>query len=224
MVAGIYTITNIRNNKIYVGSSNDIYYRMTKHKETLKRNRHYNLYLQSAFNKYGEDSFKFEILEETSLENRLYIEYYWINILYTMNPKYGYNLLPPDIGGNRFTSFKEVDEYDINGIFIRKWSSIKSAASFHNTSISTIVKVCKRKVNYTSNRIFRYHKEELGDVSNNKRGVKIIQYTMDDKIIKIWPSIISAGLDLNVDSSAISRACRGLSKTSVGFKWQYYGS
>ena len=41
-IAGIYCITNIISNKIYIGSSNNIYNRINRHKSSLKKNNHYN--------------------------------------------------------------------------------------------------------------------------------------------------------------------------------------
>lgn len=60
---GIYKITNIVNNKYYIGSSKDIEGRFKNHKSHLKRNKHRNGKLQSSYNKHGLDSFIFEILE-----------------------------------------------------------------------------------------------------------------------------------------------------------------
>lgn len=61
-IQGIYKITNIINNKIYIGSSTDIKKRWHGHKYDLRKNKHCNTHLQNAWNKYGEDNFKFEII------------------------------------------------------------------------------------------------------------------------------------------------------------------
>ena len=55
----VYKITI--NNKIYIGSSIDVYTRYKYHISFLKRNKHNNIYLQRAYNKYND--FKFEIIE-----------------------------------------------------------------------------------------------------------------------------------------------------------------
>lgn len=54
---GIYKIINLKNNKIYFGSSNNLYKRSADHFSALRKGKHENKHLQSAFNKYGEDSF-----------------------------------------------------------------------------------------------------------------------------------------------------------------------
>jgi len=67
--AGIYKITNIINNKIYIGSTNCLLRRKKEHFRHLKSNYHYNRKLQNAFNKYGIENFKFEILEEVVIQD-----------------------------------------------------------------------------------------------------------------------------------------------------------
>ena len=62
-VSGIYCIENVTNHKTYIGSSNNIYQRLLKHFALLRHNKHQNPHLQSAWNKYGEDSFRWYILE-----------------------------------------------------------------------------------------------------------------------------------------------------------------
>ena len=88
---GIYRTTNLSNNKVYIGKSTSVNYRWRKHLWFLKRNKHVNKHLQSAFNKYGENQFIFEIIEECSFEELNDKEKYWINLLDSSNPLIGYN-------------------------------------------------------------------------------------------------------------------------------------
>lgn len=60
---GVYKITNIVNLKFYIGSTNNLKRRYHCHYCSLRGGYHTNEYLQNSFNKYGEDSFVFEILE-----------------------------------------------------------------------------------------------------------------------------------------------------------------
>lgn len=63
-VSGIYYIRNLFNDKLYIGSSKDIYKRFAKHKKDLKKGIHHNIYLQRSWDKYNEQSFTFEVLEK----------------------------------------------------------------------------------------------------------------------------------------------------------------
>lgn len=92
MKAGVYTITNIVNNKMYVGCSTNILYRLCNHKRELKKGIHSNSYIQKAWDKYGEDSFMFEMLVECESEDMYSEENYWCNLLNVHDKEYGYNI------------------------------------------------------------------------------------------------------------------------------------
>ena len=81
---GIYKIVNILNKKSYYGSSVEIEKRWIRHKKDLKRNKHHNIHLQRAWNKYGEENFIFEIVILCEVDNLLIIEQSYLN----KNPKY----------------------------------------------------------------------------------------------------------------------------------------
>lgn len=88
--AGIYVIQNIVNNKIYIGSSNNIHKRKISHFGSLRRKKHRNRKLQYSFNKYGEENFVFCLIEKVEDLNELIIrEQVWIDFF---NPEY--NIMP----------------------------------------------------------------------------------------------------------------------------------
>lgn len=64
MKSGIYIIKNLANNKIYIGSAVDIAKRWRRHKKDLNKNKHHSELLQRAWNKYGKENFKFEVIQE----------------------------------------------------------------------------------------------------------------------------------------------------------------
>ncbi len=60
--AHIYKIICLVNNKYYVGSTVNIIRRETQHFYSLKKGTHHCKPLQMAYNKYGKQNFKFEII------------------------------------------------------------------------------------------------------------------------------------------------------------------
>lgn len=93
-MVGVYKITNLINNKIYIGQSLDIKRRFNDHKNHTK-----NEHLKSALKKYGIDNFCFEPVflidnylgtkEEQNILNEKEKEF--INKFDSINPEKGYN-------------------------------------------------------------------------------------------------------------------------------------
>lgn len=79
-VSGIYCIENIVNHKTYIGSSKNIYQRLLKHFALLRHNKHQNPHLQSAWNKYGEDNFRWFVLEYCDVDILTKQEQYCIDL------------------------------------------------------------------------------------------------------------------------------------------------
>lgn len=91
--SGIYTITNLINNKIYVGSSINLKERIATHKRLLNKNNHHSKKLQNSWNKCGKNNFKFEIIERSCWFKFLIVrEQYWIDFYNSYNN--GYNAAP----------------------------------------------------------------------------------------------------------------------------------
>lgn len=60
----IYKIINLESNKYYLGSTKEIKKRTLRHFNELRKNKHHCIHLQRAFNKYGENNFKLEVILE----------------------------------------------------------------------------------------------------------------------------------------------------------------
>ena len=92
----IYLLKNNANGKIYVGRTSQFRYGKKSHINNLRANRHSNKMLQEDFNKYGEDFFEFEIVEEKeSGYGRSHIEQEWMIKLQTYDCNFGYNKNDP---------------------------------------------------------------------------------------------------------------------------------
>lgn len=76
---GIYKIENLINHRVYIGQSITIKNRLNHHRQMLNKNIHFCDHLQKSWNKYGENNFSFEILEECSKNELDSREEYWLN-------------------------------------------------------------------------------------------------------------------------------------------------
>lgn len=97
-LCGIYCIENTVNGKKYIGKSKDIYYRTDRHFSSLRCGTHYNLHLQRAWNKYGEENFSFYVLKCCSEDELSSQEQLFISKIGSKHP-YGYNLTDGGDGG-----------------------------------------------------------------------------------------------------------------------------
>lgn len=92
MGCGIYKIENNCNEKIYVGSSIDIDKRLYKHLWLLRKGIHDNTHLQNSFNQYGEECFKFSVLEICEIDDLSSRENFYIEFFCSCDSHCGYNL------------------------------------------------------------------------------------------------------------------------------------
>lgn len=88
MKSGIYKITNIINNKCYVGSSYNVENRLRIHKSKLRKGLS-TVKLQNAWNKAGEESFVFEFLQAVAVNELKNKEQHYFDVLrpeYNIDP------------------------------------------------------------------------------------------------------------------------------------------
>lgn len=92
--SGVYKIVCVINNKFYVGSAKDFRQRWNHHRRELRAQRHLNVHLQNAWNKYGEEAFVFEIIELTMPWARVDREQYYLDTLKPWDHNIGFNISP----------------------------------------------------------------------------------------------------------------------------------
>ena len=104
-ISGIYKITNLLSNKIYIGKSSNIYQRWTQHK-SIASSHNNGGHIHNAIRKYGLENFSFEILLETTDLDKY--ERYFIEKFDSFNS--GYNLTKGGDGG-----WSEINSLGIRG-------------------------------------------------------------------------------------------------------------
>ena len=70
----------------------------------------------------------------------------------------------------------------------------------------------------------RSYNNRYSDIQKNITELKkkpVKQYTLDGKLIKIWPSIRECERNTEFQQSAISRCCAGKQGQHKGFKWSF---
>lgn len=85
-LCGIYRLSVVEHS--YIGSSKNLYARLTEHRSDLSKHVHNNPFLQKVVDKYGLEAVSIDIIELCSVEERIIREKYWIDTLHSdMNLK-----------------------------------------------------------------------------------------------------------------------------------------
>ena len=157
----IYQIKNLVNNKIYIGSSVCFNKRKKTHILHLRKGKHHSIKLQRSWNKYGENSFIFEIIEVIyDISKILEREQFYLD-LYKSYEK-GYNIC--EIAGSTL-GMKHRQETK------EKMSKSHSGVKRMPCSLETKEKISKSKLNSDSS------------ISTSKR--KITLLSKDANIFKL---------------------------------------
>jgi group I intron endonuclease len=157
MKSGIYKIICSENGKIYIGSSQYIETRIKRHFSQLKHSSHINRHLQSAYDKYGEKSFSYEIVEECSIEDLLLREQYWMDITECYDRVNGFNNTTK---ADRPLGYKHTDEAK------RKMSEAKKGLSL---SVEHVEKIKKANTGKKRSEEFKNKLSELRKGEKNPR-------------------------------------------------------
>jgi group I intron endonuclease len=86
---GIYAWENKINNKLYVGSGDPLYLRISDYYQPWYLESRNNLYIVRSLNKYSMNNFNLHILEYSDSENLIMCEQKWIDLVkpeYNINP------------------------------------------------------------------------------------------------------------------------------------------
>ena len=118
-------------------------------------------------------------------------------------------------------------QLDLNGRLIKKWNSSKEVIKDLGVCSGSISDCLNNKTKscngfvwlfeseYNSNKNYKIPKEK-------RYRKKIVQSSLDGKIIKVWTSIRDASIKLKIKDSNISLCCKGKRKTTGGFMWRYF--
>lgn len=232
---GIYKITNLTNNKVYIGSTKNIEHRFHEHLSKLKGGYHINKHLQAAFDKYGESNFKFELLREASEGILRRAEQFYINKYQSINPKYGYN--KAIVISNAWDNLeKEIIEkqkfyfgcYNKQGKLVKVFKTIDEVYIFLGGRYTRVYDAVNSNLTLTANNYYwirldvdKHKFEPIIKVNFRKgRHRKIKQYDLNDNFIKEWNSAVEAAKSLKLSSFNITR-CLKNNNIYKNYKWFY---
>lgn len=243
MVIGyIYKITNLFNGDMYIGQTyQPVEVRWMRHVNDAKSGD--SRYLYCAMRKYGIENFKIEIIHicySDCIKNLIDVldrmEIFYINKYDTYNNGYnltfggrgvhGYKKSKETILKTTKKRFKMVCQYNLNGEFIRIYDSIKETSNdgFNTSAVSA---VCLGNKPQHKGFYWQYY-DGNNDCNINvckkyhNEPHHIVQYDLNGNYIASWNSTREIEKQLGIDSSSISKVCRGERKSAGKFIWKMF--
>lgn len=115
-MVGIYKITNIISNKVYIGQSINIEKRWSAHRTRPfnTKSTQYNSPLYRAIRKYGLSAFTFEVIEECLPSLLDQKEQFYIQLYKSNDLNFGYNLTA---GGQTATTTSKISKMELEAIY-----------------------------------------------------------------------------------------------------------
>jgi|TARA_B100000287_G_C20550576_1_gene748326 hypothetical protein len=207
-MAYIYKITNIINNKGYVGKT-------IKSPEKRWKNHLYcaktdgPMVISRAIRKHGEKNFKFEVIEECLVEEMNPREAHWIEYHDTFHNGYNSSMGGEGAGpgvirkrGAVHPHAKAVDCYDLNGNYLCTYSSVGEAAHASGIrkrrGVGMITACIKGKTFQAIGHRWSWKGKSLKEVDNriNRRG-KVYGVHLESGRKKMWNSQADCAEEIN---------------------------
>lgn len=190
----IYKITNLVNNKVYIGQTiKTLNKRWKNHLDAARKNDHKHLY--QAINYYGKDNFKIEIIDDAATIDELNRkENYWVNYYNSLNPTKGYNNI--DGGKANPMNYNLVKEYHkqkmrSNEVKVKISNAIKQIRKEKGFSEETRKKI---SLKLKGNKHFKGKKRTLEAIRKTSQSLYKQVYCIDinGNKIKEFNSVIDA--------------------------------
>ena len=122
---------------------------------------------------------------------------------------------------NHFDNSKKINQYDLDGNFIKTWDSVQSAINYYNNK--AIEFCCKKRRKSASGFQWQFYENNTNNIEKHKNNwiKKINQYDVDGNFIQQYNSIKEVCEKFNVFSSNVTMCCQGKQKTLKGFVFKY---
>ena len=121
---------------------------------------------------------------------------------------------------------KPVNQYDLDGNFIKQWKSSVDASKELKINNSNINLVCKGIRKKAGGFMWRYddnNENNIGEYTKqpNYNEKKILQSTLDDNMIKTYSNTKQASIETKILRTSIVNCLQNRTKTAGGYKWKY---
>jgi group I intron endonuclease len=212
---GVYRISNTINHKVYIGSTKNLYHRIKHHINSLKNNKHYNIHLQRAFNKYNGE-FEIDVIEYVYDQKKLIErEQFWINEYKSFDRNHGYNILPNAI--NSGSPLPDETKNKISAANKGKKHSNETKLKISNRLKGRKVKHSKETIEKIKNALKGHKPTHFGGSHPNSKLTESIVIEIYEEV-KNGKSIKSLSELFNIHESVIYKIIKGEVWTHLNLK------
>lgn len=225
-IGGIYKITNLKNNLIYIGQTKDFNARKLSH---WRLDKELNTPLHLDMQKLGLDYFKFDIIEKCNQEQFDEREKYWIEYYDSYNN--GYN---QDTGGSGIKADEKysttqtipVYSYNLDGSFNKKYNSISAAVRDLKLKSNNITRAISFNDNHhlSGDLMWRYqYFDKIEPYQKPHFGKNIFSYDLETRLfVQAYTNTQEAGEILTGKRQPhINDVANGKRKSCCGLLWAY---
>lgn len=221
-ISGIYKITNLKNNLVYIGQTVNFGMRRRDHWSDKTNDD-----LHNDIQKLGREYFKFEIIEKCDVDQLDEHEKYWIEYYDSYNM--GYNNTEGG-SGNKLNAKNSqcipVYAYNLDGTFAAEYYSIASAMRELNMKSNNITRCIIHNDNHHHSGGFMwrtYKTDQIPAFEKNLGGKSIYCYDLNTRLfVKEYKTVTEAGIELcGKRTPHICSAANGSRKSACGFLWSY---
>ena len=221
-LSGIYKITNLKNDLVYIGQTVNFGIRRRDHWSDKTNDD-----LHNDIQKLGREYFKFEIIEKCDVDQLDEREKYWIEYYDSYNM--GYNNTEGGSGNKlnaKNSQCMPVYAYNLDGTFAAEYYSIASAMRELNMKSNNITRCIIHNDNHHHSGGFMwrtYKTDQIPAFEKNLGGKSIYCYDLNTRLfVKEYKTVTEAGIELcGKRTSHICSAANGSRKSACGFLWSY---
>lgn len=221
MKSGIYKISNIINNRIYIGSTYNISARFSAHKSSLRKNKHYNYKLQNDWNKSKGDNFIFEIIELCTKHMCLQREQFYIEKL---NPYYNISLEASSPMSNRKHNPETIKKLKGRKPWnkgIKRTHEEKQKMSENRKGIP-YPEYAKENLRKRKGSLSYWYGKKLSTETRRKISENQPKCRVECSNGKVYNSQLEASRDLNIRQGHISEHLKGKRTDVKGYKFKRF--
>lgn len=115
-----------------------------------------------------------------------------------------------------------VEQYTLNGKFVREWKSAVDASKELGINRGTIQRCCAGKLSKQAGGfIWKYKNNQTPVRPYKSQGKKVYKYSLDGELLNIYENISAAARANFIDNASIRHCASGKQRTAYNYIWKF---